>query len=104
MTLPDLVASYSSSFGETKIMGSRCGLEDLVDLLGVGTGKIATDISEEDVSPYEMYLTGIEVRRVPERRVTLSVEPARGVLEIAGSQASLDVLADNIRDLSQSGR
>ena len=104
MMPPNLVSRYSPGFGETEIAGSRSGLKELVDFLEAGTGKIATDIPDEDASPYEMYLTGIEVRLVPDRRVTLSVDPARGVLDIAGSQAFLDVMASSIRGLSQSGR
>jgi hypothetical protein len=100
----DLTVSYSSEYGEVKVVGTRNGIKALADLLMKGSGNLATDASGVDPSPYQMYLKSILVRRVLGCQVNLSVDSDRGVLGIAGGQDALGVMADDVRDFGENGQ
>jgi hypothetical protein len=95
------VVRYSRSTNEADVAGSPGSLSAIAEFLERGHGSITTrELS--DPAPYEVSLTGIDIRRTESSKVSIGVADA-GRLLITGELSPLGVLGANLRELAANG-
>ena len=97
----DIQVSYGERFGEIEIAGGAAELEVFASMIDLGDGLIATTVGV-DPTPFDRFISVIEVSRAPTGGVTILV--SGDTLSLKGSSDALGHLAKNIRDFGREGR
>ncbi|MBQ0850687.1 hypothetical protein J8N05_21220 [Streptomyces sp. BH-SS-21] len=98
----DATIRYSAATNEVDIAGSAAALEELGNALLQDGAEVVMSVGS-DPSPYTSYLSGIRIELREDRMVLMAVDEGQKMLTFTGSEESMTVLADNIRDLGREG-
>ncbi len=94
-----VAAAYvDSPSPEVCVLGTREGIFQLAEFIGGAAATAA--VSTRSIANYCASIAAFHVRVLTDQNVRVSLDRSAGVLELAGDESVLNLVADNLRELA----